>query len=152
MQETMHLLRSPANAAPSAQINRHCRCRKIESAGPVAEVNLFWTDIAWEDLPLLAGERSKLVEKINALLKDLRRTPFQGLGKPEPLRGSLTGWWSRRITGDHRLIYRVRGKGCEQLVETRPVATIIDALREKIDRLILVSFRLPVKIMIQQRA
>jgi toxin YoeB len=80
-------------------------------------VNLFWTDRGWDDYLYWQANDPKLVEKINALLKDLRRTPFQGLGKPEPLRGSLTGWWSRRITGDHRLVYRVRGKGADQCVE-----------------------------------
>jgi toxin YoeB len=48
--------------------------------------------------------------KINDLIKDTRRQPFKGLGKPEPLKGNLAGWWSRRISGEHRLVYRVEGR------------------------------------------
>lgn len=51
------------------------------------------------------------------LIEDVRRHPFQGLGKPEPLKRSLQGWWSRRITREHRLIYRVAGRDDEQHVE-----------------------------------
>jgi toxin YoeB len=51
------------------------------------------------------------------VLKDVRRSPFQGLGKPEPLKGNLAGWWSRRISGEHRLVYRVVGAGEAQRVE-----------------------------------
>jgi toxin YoeB len=80
-------------------------------------VNLLSTAAAWEEyLHWFATDRDK-VEKINQLLRDIRRSPFAGLGKPEPLRGSLAGWWSRRITGEHRLVYRVVGKGAERHVE-----------------------------------
>ncbi len=48
--------------------------------------------------------------RLNALIEDARRSPFKGLGKPEPLKGDLSGWWSRRITGEHRLVYRVAGE------------------------------------------
>jgi toxin YoeB len=58
-----------------------------------------------------------LTRRINALVRDIRRSPFKGVGKPEPLRGDLAGWWSRRITDDHRLVYRLRGAGEEQQVE-----------------------------------
>jgi toxin YoeB len=58
-----------------------------------------------------------MVEKINALLKDSMRHPFQGIGKPEPLKGVLAGWWSRRITGEHRLVCRAAGKGDGQALE-----------------------------------
>ena len=50
-----------------------------------------------------------MLVRINALIADARRNPFQGLGKPEPLKGDLSGWWSRRIALDHRLVYRVQG-------------------------------------------
>src|ERR1700759_4670393 len=49
----------------------------------------------------------KVIEKINSLLKDIQLTPYQGIGKPEPLKHNLSGYWSRRITGDHRLVYKV---------------------------------------------
>ncbi len=56
--------------------------------------------------------------RINALIKDARRNPFQGLGKPEALKGDLSGWWSRRITSEHRLVYRVAGKaGADQRID-----------------------------------
>ena len=71
-----------------------------------------WTEyLAWQH------EDAKLSEKINGLIEECRRDPFRGTGKPEPLRRNLTGWWSRRITHEHRLVYRVRGSGEEQVVE-----------------------------------
>ena len=54
---------------------------------------------------------------LNDLIKECQRTPFKGTGKPEPLKGSLAGWWSRRITKEDRLVYRVTGKGNEQQLE-----------------------------------
>ena len=64
-----------------------------------------------------AREDAKVLARINTLIEECRRTPFTGTGKPEPLRQNLTGWWSRRITGEHRLVYRVRGSGEAQAVE-----------------------------------
>jgi len=59
-----------------------------------------------------------MATKINELLREIRRRPFVGIGKPEPLRGDLSGWWSRRISGEHRLVYRVAGKrGVGQRIE-----------------------------------
>jgi toxin YoeB len=59
-----------------------------------------------------------LLERINRLIEDARRTPFTGLGKPEPLKGEFSGFWSRRINGEHRLIYRVSGQaGTDQRIE-----------------------------------
>jgi toxin YoeB len=58
-----------------------------------------------------------MLARINELIKDGLRNPFGGIGKPEPLRGNLKGWWSRRITQEHRLVYRVRGTGDEQALE-----------------------------------
>lgn len=58
-----------------------------------------------------------MVEKINELIKDTKRSQFAGLGKPEPLKGDLSGFWSRRILGEHRLVYRVSGKGSTQQIE-----------------------------------
>jgi toxin YoeB len=80
-------------------------------------LKLLWTSEAWEEYVLWQAENPAVVAKINALLADLRRHPFSGLGKPEPLRGSLSGWWSRRVTGEHRLVYRVTGTGDGQRVE-----------------------------------
>lgn len=58
-----------------------------------------------------------MTDRINALLSDTMRDPFRGLGKPEPLKGELSGWWSRRITAEHRLVYRCKGTGTEQRIE-----------------------------------
>ena len=72
---------------------------------------------AWADYLAWSREDAKVLERINTLIEECRRTPFIGTGKPEPLRQNLTGWWSRRITGEHRLVYRVRGSGAAQAVE-----------------------------------
>lgn len=69
-------------------------------------IKLF-SDIAWEDYTSWIDEDRKIMKKINTLLKNVERNPFDGLGKPEPLRNELSGYWSRRITEKHRLIYKV---------------------------------------------
>lgn len=79
---------------------------------------LVWARHAWEDYVAWQESEPEMATKINELLKDIRRRPFAGIGKPEPLRGDLSGWWSRRISGEHRLVYRVAGKrGVDQRVE-----------------------------------
>jgi len=79
-------------------------------------VKLVFADRAWEDyLHWQASERAML-ERVNGLIAECMRSPFSGTGKPEPLRGELQGWWSRRITLTDRLVYRVTGKpGAQQL-------------------------------------
>jgi len=59
----------------------------------------------------------KIASRINELIRDTMRSPFHGLGKPEPLRNELAGWWSRRINEEHRLVYQVTGKGSTQALE-----------------------------------
>ena len=80
-------------------------------------MKLLWTVLAWEDYVYWQSADPKVLQSINDLLKDIKREPFRGLGKPEPLKHALQGWWSRRITGEHRLVYRVSGKGDTQQVE-----------------------------------
>jgi toxin YoeB len=80
-------------------------------------MKLLWTEDAWEDYVLWQKSDPKILQAINDLIKDVRRDPFRGLGKPEPLKHALAGWWSRRITGEHRLVYRVYGKGPNQVIE-----------------------------------
>lgn len=80
-------------------------------------MKLFWTEEGWEDYLYWQQADPVLLRKINDLLRDAMRQPFRGLGKPEPLKGNLSGWWSRRITGDHRLVYRVAGSGPDQRLE-----------------------------------
>ncbi len=80
-------------------------------------MKLQWTDKGWDDYLHWQSQDRDITEKINALIKDARRSPFRGIGKPEPLRNEMAGWWSRRITNEHRLIYRVTGKGDTQALE-----------------------------------
>ena len=72
-------------------------------------MRLVWSESSWGEYLEWQRRDRQIVERINALIKDTRRTPLTGLGKPEPLKGSLAGWWSRRITSEHRLVYRITG-------------------------------------------
>ena len=76
----------------------------------------FWPT-AWEDYLHWQAEDPKILARLNALLKECMREPFRGTGKPEPLTGNLSGWWSRRVNQEHRLVYRVTGKGAAQTLE-----------------------------------
>jgi toxin YoeB len=80
-------------------------------------MRLVWAPQAWEDYLHWQRNDSGMVEKINELIRDAKRDPFRGLGKPEPLKGDLRGWWSRRITGEHRFVYRVTGAGPAKALE-----------------------------------
>ena len=66
---------------------------------------------AWEDYLHWQKTDKKILKRINELIKQCQRTPFEGIGKPEPLKGDLSGWWSRRIDQEHRLVYRKEEKG-----------------------------------------
>jgi toxin YoeB len=70
---------------------------------------LIWTPAAWADYIYWQGQDRKTLKRINALIKDAMRSPFAGIGKPEPLRENLSGFWSRRIDDTHRLVYAVEG-------------------------------------------
>ena len=76
----------------------------------------FWPS-AWEDYRHWQTHDAKTCDKLHALIEECRRHPFKGTGKPEPLGGNLAGWWSRRINQEHRLVYRVVGKGDEQTLQ-----------------------------------
>jgi len=80
-------------------------------------MKLAWTSRAWADYQYWRDADEKVFRAINDLIDDARQTPFSGLGKPEPLKFGLKGWWSRRITAEHRLVYRVSGKGDAQRLE-----------------------------------
>ena len=70
-------------------------------------MKLTWSEEAWNDYLYWQETDKRMVKKINELIKDTCRTPFEGKGKPEPLRHNLAGFWSRRITEEHRLVYAV---------------------------------------------
>ncbi len=80
-------------------------------------MRLLFTDHGWNDyLHWQATDAAKL-KRLNELLRDCMRQPFKGLGKPEPLKGDLSGWWSRRLDDEHRLVYRLVGKAEDQRLE-----------------------------------
>ena len=80
-------------------------------------MKLVFSKDAWADyLYWQEHDRQGLI-RLNEIIHDVLRSPFQGIGKPEPLVGNFKGWWSRRITREHRLIYRVRGKDEDQSIE-----------------------------------
>lgn len=70
---------------------------------------LVWTAAAWEDYLYWQTQDRKTLKRINMLIQDTLRSPFSGIGKPEPLKESLSGFWSRRIDDTHRLVYTVDG-------------------------------------------
>lgn len=76
----------------------------------------FWPT-AWDDLRHWQELDPKIAEKLMGLIEECRRHPFKGTGKPEPLGGNLSGWWSRRINHEHRLVYRGTGSGTEQTLQ-----------------------------------
>ncbi|MDQ8027428.1 MAG: Txe/YoeB family addiction module toxin [Brevundimonas sp.] len=65
----------------------------------------------WEDYLHWQETDRKMLRKLNGLIKECLRTPFEGTGKPEPLKGALAGWWSRRLDQEHRLVYRATDEG-----------------------------------------
>jgi toxin YoeB len=76
-------------------------------------MNLVFSPQAWEDYQHWVQTDRKLVKRINELFKDAVRNPYSGIGKPEPLRHALSGFWSRRISDEHRMVYRMAGKNLE---------------------------------------
>ncbi len=80
-------------------------------------MKVVFSSDAWRDYTGWQQENTVVLVRINTLIEQCRRTPFMGIGKPEPLKRNLSGWWSRRITGEHRLVYRVTGSGEAQALE-----------------------------------
>ena len=81
-------------------------------------MKLLWEDRAWSDYLYWQTQDKKTLKRINALIKDIQRSPYQGIGKPEPLRGNLSGWWrlllsdggTRRIDETNRIVYYEQGE------------------------------------------
>ena len=81
-------------------------------------MRVHFTDQGWTDYLHWSRHDPKIHARLNELIEDARRSPFKGIGKPEPLKGDLAGFWSRRVTGEHRLVYTVEGKtGADQRCE-----------------------------------
>ena len=70
-------------------------------------MNVMFTPSAWEDYQFWQERDRKVARKLDKLIKEMRRTPYDGLGKPEPLRNNLSGCWSRRLSQEHRVVYRI---------------------------------------------
>lgn len=68
-------------------------------------MRLLWEDRAWEEYLYWQRQDKKTLKRINALIDDMKRSPFEGIGKPEPLKGNLSGYWSRRIDETNRIVY-----------------------------------------------
>jgi len=81
-------------------------------------MRLLWEDDAWEDYLYWQAQDRKILKRVNLLIKDIRRSPFDGIGKPEPLKHNLSGWWSRRIDDTDRIVYYER-EGIIYLVSCR---------------------------------
>ena len=71
-------------------------------------MKLIFSKHAWEDYLYWQKTDKKTLKRINTLIREIMREPFEGIGKPEPLKHSLTGYWSRRINEEHRIVYKVR--------------------------------------------
>jgi toxin YoeB len=80
-------------------------------------LNVLFSATGWEDYQFWLASDRAILDRLNRIIEDARRSPFQGLGKPEPLKGNLKGFWSRRLTTEHRLVYRVVGTGPDQRIE-----------------------------------
>jgi len=70
-------------------------------------VKVIFHEQAWDDYLYWQQQDRKMLVRLNSLIKECTRTPFDGTGKPEPLKGQLSGWWSRRLNREHRLVYRI---------------------------------------------
>jgi len=73
-------------------------------------MKIIFLDQAWEDYLHWQNTDKAMLKKINSLIKEIERLPFEGIGKPEPLKHNLTGLWSRRINLDHRLVYKMENE------------------------------------------
>ena len=80
-------------------------------------MKVLFDPVAWEEYVAWQAEDAKILIRINTLIRECQRHPFTGIARPEPLKRNLTGWWSRRITSEHRLVYRVSGSGDAQALE-----------------------------------
>jgi len=76
-------------------------------------MNKLWTDRAWADYLHWQETDKKMLKKVNNLMKEIERCPYEGIGKPEPLKHDLSGWWSRQIDEKNRIVYRIKEEKLE---------------------------------------
>jgi len=76
-------------------------------------MNKIWHDRAWDNYIYWQAQDKKTLKRINTLVKDIERNPYEGIGKPEPLKGDLSGWWSRHIDDANRVVYRIKDGNLE---------------------------------------
>ena len=74
-------------------------------------MKVIWSDESWKDFEYWLDNNQKIVKRIRKLIQNTRRTPFERIGKPEPLKGNMAGLWSRRVTNEHRFVYFVNEDG-----------------------------------------
>ena len=72
-------------------------------------MKLIFSENAWDDYQYWIKTDKKILKRVNALIQDIQRSPYFGIGKPEPLKHGLSGYWSRRINDEHRIVYKVEG-------------------------------------------
>lgn len=80
-------------------------------------MKIVFAEAAWDDYQHWQAQDAQMLKRLNMLIRECTRTPFIGTGKPEPLKGTLKGWWSRRLTLEDRLVYRVTGTPPDQRLE-----------------------------------
>jgi len=73
-------------------------------------MNLIFSDHAWADYLYWQKKDKRILRRINDLIRDIKRTPYDGIGKPEPLKHALSGYWSRRINDEHRVVYKIKNE------------------------------------------
>ncbi|THA32248.1 Txe/YoeB family addiction module toxin [Streptomyces sp. A1547] len=76
-------------------------------------MKVVFSSRAWDQYTSWTTADLKILKRVNRLIQEIQRTPFEGAGKPEPLKENLSGWWSRRITDEHRLVYRIKDEAVE---------------------------------------
>lgn len=79
----------------------------------------LWVDEAWDDYLYWLKQDKKTIKKINELIKDIERNGYEGIGKPEPLKHDLAGWWSRKIDEKNRLVYRLIGNDTVEIMQCK---------------------------------
>ena len=106
LEETAYLLKSPKNTRRLVAAIAELEDGKGQEK-KLIEVTLIFAQPAWDDYLYWQKTDKKIVNRINTLVREIQRKPFEGIGKPEPLKHALSGYWSRRIDEEHRIVYKI---------------------------------------------